>query len=146
MGGPLDGIRVIDLSAMVSGPLATCVLADQGADVVKVEPPGSGDLIREIGTSRGGLSAIFSTLNRNKRSIALDLAKPAGRDALLRLVAGADVFVQNFRPGAIDAMGLGEPVLRRPAPILGEHGSEILAEAGFAPDEIGALRAGGVLG
>jgi crotonobetainyl-CoA:carnitine CoA-transferase CaiB-like acyl-CoA transferase len=118
MAGPLDGIRVIDLTAMVSGPLATCVLADQGADVVKVEPPVTGDLIRHIGTSRGGLSAIFATLNRNKRSIVLDLGKARGREALLRLVAGADVFVQNFRPGVIDAMGLGEPVLRRVNPGL----------------------------
>src|SRR3990172_2721337 len=118
MSGPLAGIRVIDLTAMVSGPLATCVLADQGADVVKVEPPGTGDLIRQIGTSRGGVSAIFATLNRNKRSIALDLARPAGREALLRLVAGADVFVQNFRPGVIDAMGFGEPELRAGNPRL----------------------------
>src|SRR5262245_4622793 len=118
MPGPLDGIRILDLTAMVSGPLATCVLADQGADVVKIEPPGTGDLIRQIGTSRAGISAIFATRNRNKRSLSLDLAQPAGRDALLRLVARADVFVQNFRPGAIDAMGLGEPALRRVAPDL----------------------------
>jgi crotonobetainyl-CoA:carnitine CoA-transferase CaiB-like acyl-CoA transferase len=118
MPGPLDGIRVIDLSAIVSGPLATCVLADQGADVIKVEPPGRGDLLRHLGSSRGGLSAMFSTLNRNKRSVALDVAKPRGREALLRLVAGADVFVQNFRPGVVDAMGLGEPALRRANPKL----------------------------
>jgi crotonobetainyl-CoA:carnitine CoA-transferase CaiB-like acyl-CoA transferase len=118
MAGALDGIRVIDLTAMVSGPLATCVLADQGADVVKVEPPGTGDLIRQIGCSRGGLSAIFATLNRNKRSIALDLRKPSGCRALSRLVARADVFVQNFRPGVIDAMGFGEPALRAANPRL----------------------------
>ena len=118
MAGPLDGIRVIDLTAMVSGPLATCVLADQGADVVKVEPPGTGDLIRQIGCSRGGISAIFATLNRNKRSIALDLRQPAGCRALSRLVAGADVFVQNFRPSVIDAMGFGEPALRPANPGL----------------------------
>src|SRR5215510_12879936 len=99
MAGALDGIRVIDLTAMVSGPLATCVLADQGADVIKVEPPGAGDLIRQIGCSRGGLSAIFSTLNRNKRSLVLDLGEPRGLEVLRRLVARADVFVQNFRPG-----------------------------------------------
>ena len=112
MGGPLAGIRVVDLTAMVSGPLATCVLADQGADVIKVEPPGTGDLIRHIGTSRGGLSAIFTTLNRNKRSIALDLSDARGRELLDRLVAGADVFVQNFRPGVAERMGLGAQRLR----------------------------------
>jgi crotonobetainyl-CoA:carnitine CoA-transferase CaiB-like acyl-CoA transferase len=85
---------------------------------VKVEPPGTGDLIRQIGTSRGGLSAIFSTLNRNKRSVVLDLAKARGREVLLRLVSRADVFVQNFRPGVIDAMGFGEPELRRANPRL----------------------------
>ncbi len=116
--GPLAGVRVIDLTAMVSGPLATAVLADQGADVVKVEPPGTGDLIRHIGTSRGGLSAIFSTINRNKRSIVLDLAAPRGRDLLLRLVAGADVFVQNFRPGVAERMGLSEKALREACPDL----------------------------
>jgi crotonobetainyl-CoA:carnitine CoA-transferase CaiB-like acyl-CoA transferase len=116
--GPLAGIRVVDLTAMVSGPMATGVLADQGADVIKVEPPGTGDLIRQIGCSRGGLSAIFSTLNRNKRSIVLDLAQPRGLALLERLAAGADVFVQNFRPGVAEHMGLGEAALRRIAPDL----------------------------
>ncbi len=113
MSGPLEGVRVVDLTAMVSGPFATAVLADQGADVVKVEPPGTGDLIRQIGTSRGGLSAIFSTINRNKRSVVLDLATPRGKELLLRLVGSADVFVQNFRPGVAERMGLGEADLRR---------------------------------
>jgi crotonobetainyl-CoA:carnitine CoA-transferase CaiB-like acyl-CoA transferase len=112
MPGPLDGIRVVDLTSMVSGPLATAVLGDQGADVIKIEPLGSGDLIRSIGTSRGGLSAIFSTLNRNKRSLALDLGQPRGLALLLRLVASADVFVQNFRPGVAERMGIGEAALR----------------------------------
>jgi len=118
MPGPLDGIRVVDLTAMVSGPMATAVLADQGADVIKVEPPGTGDLIRQIGCSRGGLSAIFSTLNRNKRSLVLDLGEPRGLAVLLDLVASADVFVQNFRPGVAEQMGIGEAALRRVAPGL----------------------------
>jgi len=113
MTGPLAGVRVVDCTAMVSGPLATSILADQGACVVKVEPPGTGDLIRHIGTSRGGLSAIFTTINRGKRSLVLDLSGPEGRRVLERLVAGADVFVQNFRPGVADAMGIGEAALRR---------------------------------
>jgi crotonobetainyl-CoA:carnitine CoA-transferase CaiB-like acyl-CoA transferase len=77
-----------------------------------VEPPGQGDLLRHIGCARGGISAIFSTLNRNKRSVVLDLSQPRGLELLLRLVARADVFVQNFRPGVADRMGIGEPALR----------------------------------
>ncbi len=112
MAGPLEGIRVIDLTSMVSGPMATCVLGDQGAEVIKVEVPGTGDLIRHIGTARGGLSAIFTTLNRNKRSIVLNLHQPRGRELLHKLVAGADVFVQNFRPGVMETLGFGEAELR----------------------------------
>ncbi|MCE2391436.1 MAG: CoA transferase, partial [Proteobacteria bacterium] len=112
MTGPLRGTRVVDLTAFASGPLATAVLADQGADVIKVERPGSGDEMRRMSQSRGGLSAIFATLNRNKRSIALDLTQPRGRELLQRLVESADVFVQNFRPGVIERMGFGEPELR----------------------------------
>ena len=112
MTGPLAGTRVVDLTAFASGPLATAVLADQGADVVKVERPGRGDEMRRMSLARGGLSAIFATLNRNKRSLALDLDDPRGKDLLYRLVEGADVFVQNFRPGAIERLGFGEPELR----------------------------------
>ncbi len=112
MAGPLEGIRVIDLTSMVSGPMATCVLGDQGAEVVKVEIPGTGDLIRHIGCARGGLSAIFTTLNRNKRSIVLNLRQPHGRELLHKLLAGADVLVQNFRPAVMHALGFGEAELR----------------------------------
>lgn len=118
MPGPLAGVRVVDLTTMVAGPLATCVLGDQGADVIKVEPLGTGDLIRTIGCSRGGISAIFATLNRNKRSLALDLGQPRGLELLLGLVATADVFVQNFRPGVAERMGLGEAALRARRPDL----------------------------
>lgn len=107
MPGPLDGVRIVDLTTMASGPLATAILADQGADVIKVEAPGRGDGLRHIGPSRGGLSAIFSSFNRNKRSIVIDLREPEGVALLDRLVEGADVFVQNFRPGAVDRMGIG---------------------------------------
>lgn len=107
MPGPLDGIRIIDLTTMASGPLATSILADQGADVVKVEAPGRGDGLRKIGPSRGGMSALFASLNRNKRSIVIDLREARGVEVLDRLVEGADVFVQNFRPGAVDRMGIG---------------------------------------
>ncbi len=116
--GPLAGVRVIELAAMVSGPLATSILADQGADVIKVEAPGVGDAIRRMGSSRGGMSAIFSTVNRSKRSLAVDLRTPQGRELVMRLTDGADVFVQNFRPGAVEALGLGEGQLRGRSPGL----------------------------
>ena len=112
MPGPLHGFRIIDVSQMISGPLATMWLGDQGADVVKVEPPGAGDMVRRLGASRGGMTPTFATSNRNKRSIALDLKRPEGRAALERLVTGADAFVQNFRPGKADEMGIGESRLR----------------------------------
>ncbi len=109
--GPLEGVRILDLTSMISGPVATMLLGDQGADVVKVEPPG-GDLVRALGPNRAGLTASFVSANRSKRSLVLDLKTPAGLAALKRLIPTADVFVQNFRPGAIERMGLGEPVVR----------------------------------
>lgn len=113
MPGPLDGVRIVDVTQMISGPLATMWLGDQGADVVKVEPPGTGDLVRHLGAARGGMAPTFATSNRNKRSLVLDLKRPEGRAVLERLVATADVFVQNFRPGKADALGIGETALRR---------------------------------
>ncbi len=110
--GPLDGVRVIDLTSMISGPVATQMLGDQGADVIKVEPL-EGDLVRSLGPNRGGLTATFVSSNRSKRSLAIDLKSPAGMAALGRLIPTADVFVQNFRPGAIERMGLGEAAVRK---------------------------------
>ncbi len=118
MPGPLHGIRVIDLTSMISGPLATMMLGDQGADVIKVEAPGGGDLTRAAAHQRGGMSAFFLNNNRNKRSVALDLKAEAGRAALLRLAAGADVFVQNFRPGVADRIGAGEAAIRVVSPAV----------------------------
>jgi crotonobetainyl-CoA:carnitine CoA-transferase CaiB-like acyl-CoA transferase len=94
------------------------ILGDQGADVIKVESPGTGDLLRYFGTTRGGLAAFFTTSNRNKRSIVLNLKEPRGVEIVHRLVEGADVFVQNFRPGAAERMGVGEAVLRELRPDL----------------------------
>src|ERR687884_2338000 len=99
MPSPLHGYRVVDLTSMISGPLATMILADQGADVIKVEAPNGGDHTRAASNRRGGFSASFLNNNRNKRSIVLDLKTPAGTAALRRLIKGADVFVQNFRSG-----------------------------------------------
>ena len=116
MPGPLDGFRVIDLTSMISGPFATMMLGDQGADVIKVEAPGGGDHVRTGAFRAGGLAAQFINTNRNKRSIAVDLKNPQGRDVVLRLAAGADVFIQNFRPGVVDRLGVGEPAVRAVSP------------------------------
>jgi crotonobetainyl-CoA:carnitine CoA-transferase CaiB-like acyl-CoA transferase len=116
MAGALSGIRIVDVTQVISGPLATRILADQGADVIKVEPP-SGDLLRHMGGKRG-LAPTFTTTNRSKRSIVLDLKKPEGVATLKRLVKDADVFVQNSRPGAADRMGIGEDALRAVNPSL----------------------------
>jgi crotonobetainyl-CoA:carnitine CoA-transferase CaiB-like acyl-CoA transferase len=118
MPGPLAGIRIVDCSAVLSGPLATMILADQGAEVIKVEPPGLGDVLRLAPFARGGLGAFFVNGNRGKRSIALDLHQPRAREILLELVRGADVFVQNFRPGAVERLRIAEPDLRAVAPDL----------------------------
>jgi crotonobetainyl-CoA:carnitine CoA-transferase CaiB-like acyl-CoA transferase len=115
---PLADIRVIDCSAVVSGPLATTLLADQGADVIKVEPLGAGDILRHVGSHRGGVSGLFHVVNRGKRSLALNLADARGRGVLERLVAHADVFVQNFRPGVTERMGIGWEALRARNPRL----------------------------
>lgn len=116
MTGALDGYRIVDLTAMISGPLATMWLADQGAEVIKIENPAGGDLTRAAPNRRGGFSAGFLNNNRNKRSVALNLKDERGLAALQRLLATADVFVQNFRPGVIERMGLGEAAVRRLSP------------------------------
>ena len=118
MAGPLEGYRIVDLTAMISGPIATMMLGDQGADVIKVEPPGSGDLVRGIGASANGMAPLFVTSNRSKRSIVIDLKQRRGVEILGRLVATADVFVQNFRPGAADRMGVGVDAMRAIKPDL----------------------------
>lgn len=122
MTGPLEGVRIVDLTSMISGPVATMLLADQGADVIKVEPP-SGDLVRAMGarsadTGQTGISPTFLSSNRNKRSLVLDLKTPRGIELLKELVRSADVFVQNFRPGAVERMGIGEDVMREIRPDL----------------------------
>jgi len=114
--GPLDGIRIVDLTSMLSGPWATMILADQGADVIKVEEPRLGDHTRAYGNRRNGFSASFLNLNRNKRSIAIDLKTAKGVDILMRLCKTADVLVQNFRPGVVERLGIDEVAIRKVAP------------------------------
>ncbi len=118
MPGPLQGFKIIDLTSMISGPLSTMILADQGADVIKVENPRGGDFTRGAFNQRRGLSASFLNNNRNKRSVALNLKDERGLAVLKRLVVDADVFVQNFRPGVAERMGIGEAAIRAVAPSI----------------------------
>ena len=111
MAGPLHDVRVLDLTTMVAGPVATMMLADQGAEVIKIESP-RGDLMRNFGAINNGMSASFLSCNRNKRGLALDIKTPEGIAIVRKLAATADVLVQNFRPGAIERMGLGEEAVR----------------------------------
>ncbi len=118
MSGALEGIKIVDLTAMITGPYATMILADQGADVVKIEPPGIGDIMRFLGSHRAGMTALFASCNRSKKSVVVNLREEAGKEIVRELVRDADVFIQNFRHGVIDRMGLGEEVLRTDNPDL----------------------------
>ena len=104
---PLAGIRILDLTRLLPGPVATLHLADLGADVIKIEDPQVGDYARTLGTGQGADSAYFRMINRNKRGLLLDLKKPAGVEVFLRLAETADVIVESFRPGVVDKLGVG---------------------------------------
>ena len=110
--GPLAGYRILDFSIALTGPYAAALLADQGAEVVKIERPGIGDLGRWVGVSVNGMSALYFTCNRGKRSIALDLHQPEGVEIALAIAAGCDVVVENYRPGIMDKLGLGYDAMR----------------------------------
>jgi crotonobetainyl-CoA:carnitine CoA-transferase CaiB-like acyl-CoA transferase len=123
MGLPLEGLRVLDLSRLLPGPFCSLLLADFGADVVKVEDTGLGDYVRWsepkfAGVEDTAAAAFFLALNRNKRSIRIDLKSDAGRDVLLRLVRDADVLLESFRPGVLDRLGVGYERLRQENPAL----------------------------
>src|SRR6185295_7299427 len=111
LAGALRGIRVLDLSRLLPGPFLTMVLADMGADVIKVEDPRVGDYLRAFPPAKGGLSGRYLAVNRGKRSLALDLKAPAQRDAFLKMVERADVVVESFRPGVMDKLGVGYSAL-----------------------------------
>src|SRR5438552_4007070 len=115
---PLSGIRVVDLTRILAGPFCTGMLADMGADVVKVETPGIGDPLRAQGAIKDGLSWYFAGFNRNKRSLSLNLRSEAGRAVLARLIAESDVLVENFRPGVLAQMGFDTARLKSLKPDL----------------------------
>lgn len=116
---PLQGVRVVEAAQMIAGPLAGMIMAEQGADVIKVElPDGVGDRMRFLGSRRNEMGALYHGVNRGKRSIVLDSKTPAGLQAMRRLIATADVFIQNFRPGAAERLGLGAAELRADHPEL----------------------------
>jgi crotonobetainyl-CoA:carnitine CoA-transferase CaiB-like acyl-CoA transferase len=126
---PLDGVRVLDLSRLLPGPYATLVLADLGADVVKVEDPQGGDYVRWMPPLAGEQSGFFHALNRNKRSLGLDLRRPEGAAAFRRLVRRFDVVVESFRPGVMDRLGVGYQAMRA------EHRGVILCSiSGYGQD------------
>ena len=129
MTGPLHGVKVLELSIAATGPYAAALLADQGADVIKIERPDIGDLARWVGVAHNGMSALFLTCNRGKRSLALDIHTPEGQAIVRQLARDADVLVQNFRPGVLDRHGLGYEALAAENPHL------IYASiSGFGPD------------
>ena len=134
---PLTGIRILDLTRLLPGAFCTQLLADMGADVIKVEEPGTGDYMRWTPPLVDGRSALFEALNRNKRSIALDLKSDQGRDALLRLAATADALVEGNRPGVMDRLGLGWNVLHERNPRL-----VMCSITGYGQDGPFASRAG----
>ena len=114
--GPMDGVRVLDISIALTGPYAAALLADQGADVIKVERPGIGDIARFVGVAVNGMSSLYLVCNRGKRSIAVDLQTPEGVEIVRRLAAESDVVIQNYRPGVMDRLGLGYDHVRAENP------------------------------
>ena len=113
MSGPLEGYRVLELTSTVSGPYAGMVLADQGADVIKVEPPGIGDLGRFMGSIRNGMAGMFSVLNKNKRFLALDLKEEVDLNIFFKLVSTSDVLIENYRPGVVKRIGIDYETLKK---------------------------------
>ncbi|MEY2627516.1 MAG: hypothetical protein RJB08_1275, partial [Actinomycetota bacterium] len=126
---PLTGIKVVDMSTMISGPLTSMMLADYGADVVKIESPGQGDLMRHLGSQKNGVTGLFSLNNRGKRSINLNVKSKEGLEILTKLIGEAEVFVQNYRPGALERLGLGYEDVKKFNP-----GIIYVSISGYGPD------------
>lgn len=115
---PLSGVRVVDLSRILAGPFCSMLLADMGAEVIKIETPGEGDPLRRQGAIEDGISWYFAAFNRNKRSLALNLRRDEGKAVLERLLKKSDVLIENFRPGVLERMGFGEARLKALNPRL----------------------------
>ena len=115
--GPLEGVKILDLTSMVSGPMGAMILSDQGAEVIKVEPL-AGDQLRHMAATHNGVNAPFYSCNRGKKSLAIDLKSEEGKEILNKLVEQSDVFMQNFRPGTIERMGFGYEELKKINPKL----------------------------
>jgi len=113
MSGPLSGIKIVDLTTVISGPSATMLLADQGADIIKVESISAPDHARGAGFGSNHFTSVFLNNNRNKKALALDLKDPRGKAALLTVCQDADVVIQNFRPGVVERLGVGEADIRK---------------------------------
>ena len=116
MAGALKGIRIIDLTSMISGPSATMILGDQDAEIIKIENTSVGDYTRIVSTQRSGISAAYLNNNRNKKSVCIDLKAEEGKNILKKLIGTADVLVQNFRPGVMDRLGFGYSDVRAISP------------------------------
>lgn len=143
MAGSLEGIRVLDLSRVLGGPYCTQTLADHGAEVIKVGPP-QDDETRGWGPPfEDGVSAYFPGANRNKRSIAVNIGKPKGRDIILRLLEGADVLVHNFKAGALEKWGMGHDAVLMDR--FAQHSRLLLREVGFSDAQIDDLTNAGVV-
>ena len=131
MPGPLDGVRIIDITTVLLGPYGTQILADLGADVIKIEAPPTGDIARNLGTAKNvGMSSSFLNANRNKRSIALDLKQEKGKQALSKLIEGADVLIHNMRPQAIEGLGFGYEAVAKIKPDIVYCGAYGFGQAG----------------
>ncbi|MEH6590288.1 MAG: CaiB/BaiF CoA-transferase family protein [Halioglobus sp.] len=116
--GPMKGVRILDLGSMIAGPAAASILADQGAEVIKIEPPGIGDVMRYLGAMRGGVSGLFHNTNRGKRSLAVNLKSEEGMDVIRRLVPTVDVVLHNFRAGVAERLGIDYDSLKAVNPQL----------------------------
>ncbi|MCY3661975.1 MAG: CoA transferase [bacterium] len=125
---PLAGVRVLDLATALAAPLAAGILAEQGADVIKIEPPGAGDVLRHVGPAIGGVSGIYQMTNRSKRAATVDITTAEGRAIVLELAAGADLVLQNFRPGVAERLGVSYEHLRQVNPDV-----IVVAVTGFGP-------------
>ena len=118
MALPLEGVRVLDLTSVMAGPYCTMVLGDMGAEVVKIENPPEGDTTRRFEPQVNGESYCFAVLNRNKKSLALDLKSPRGKEIALELAARADIVAENFRPGVVKKLGLDYEAIRARTPAV----------------------------